>query len=104
MHRVHTEVGAPAALGAPETVMVKVGEVVLAALFPLCAKVRRRAAAWLAGPVDEEPGSEGIGVESETRAVNVKTPAVVGVPVMAPVVVLEMVSPGGSAPVKMTYA
>jgi hypothetical protein len=87
-------VGAPAAvIVAAETVMVNTLDVE-AAFLPLCAKVRRPAAARL---------SETIGAAaSETRPVKVNTPATVGVPVMAPVFALRF-NPFGSVPPEMEY-
>ena len=59
---------------------------------PLCAILRRLSAG--------EAAPELMGV-SVTEAVKVKVPKAVGVPVMAPVAVLDRLSPGGSEPVAM---
>ena len=65
---------------------------VLALGAPLCAMLRRRAAWLSAGTL---AGRKGGGV-SITEAVKVKVPKAVGEPVMAPVAVLDKLSPGGS--------
>ena len=72
-----------------------------AAAFPLCASVRRRADDWLSGPAEVGSGSVGA-EESKTLPVKLNTPAVVGVPVMAPVPVFRF-SPDGSDPDEMEY-
>ena len=68
----------------------------LADAFPFCASVCRRAADWLSGPVEAGSGSVSA-EESETLPVKLNTPAVVGVPVMAPLPPSRF-SPDGSDP------
>ena len=97
---VHGEIGAPAVTTAPDAIVIVKSPLALAAGLPLCARPRRRAAAWPSWPL-----KLGSGVESETATVKLYVPAAWGVPeiVIGPeVAVLGLKSnPPGSAPAVM---
>ena len=96
---IHPDGGRGVGLGAVGLTVIENAFEALAVAVPLRAMMRRRPAAWLDGPAGGAVVETGV---SLTEAVKLKVPEAVGVPVMAPVLVLRF-NPVGREPVTRVY-